>query len=145
MSSVGKGRRAPGWSTGQQEIINRLFVYGTLRTGQPARSLIANHVISSRPARVTGRMYAMPDGYPGFVPGPDGIVVGEVVTISELAAAFALLDAYEGDDFLRSLQKVDLLDGSHAWTWCYLLRRPHDLVGADPIHSGDWAEFLRGG
>ena len=125
-------------------MVNRLFVYGTLRSGQAARGLIANHVVASEPATARGTMVALPDGYPGFIPGPDGQVVGEVVTLDELAAAFALIDAYEGDEFVRTLQEVELADGSPALVWCYLLARPSLAEDADPVPGGDWAEHLRG-
>jgi gamma-glutamylcyclotransferase (GGCT)/AIG2-like uncharacterized protein YtfP len=134
-----------GWSTDQQAIVNRLFVYGTLRSGQAARSLIANHVVASQPATARGQMVALPDGYPGFLPGPEGQVVGEVVTLDELAAAFALLDAYEGDDFSRAMHEVELEGGTRAWVWCYLLARPDIAGDGELIPGGDWAEYLRGG
>jgi len=139
-----RGRRAAGWSTAQQAIVDRLFVYGTLRSGQPARSLISNHVVSSQPATARGTMVALGDGYPGLLPGPEGRVVGEVVTLRELAAAFALLDAYEGDEFVRSLHEVELEGGTRVWAWCYLLARPELADDAELIPGGDWAEHLRG-
>jgi gamma-glutamylcyclotransferase (GGCT)/AIG2-like uncharacterized protein YtfP len=126
-------------------VVNRLFVYGTLRSGQAARSLIANHVLAAVPATARGRMFALPDGYPGFLPGTDGRVVGEMMTLSDLAAAFALLDAYEGEDFMRSLQEVELGDGTTVWAWCYVLRTPALAEEGEPIPGGDWAEYLRGG
>ncbi len=128
-----------------QAVVNRLFVYGTLRSGQAARSLIANHVLAAVPATARGRMFARPDGYPGFLPGSDGRVVGEMMTLSDLAAPFALLDAYEGEDFMRSLQEVELGDGTTLWAWCYVLRSPALAEEGEPIPGGDWAEYLRGG
>ena len=128
-----------------QAVVNRLFVYGTLRSGQAARSLIADHVLAAVPATAPGRMFALPDGYPGFLPGTDGRVVGEMMTLSDLAAAFALLDAYEGEDFTRSLQEVELGDGTTVWAWCYVLRSPALAEEGEPIPGGDWAEYLRGG
>jgi gamma-glutamylcyclotransferase (GGCT)/AIG2-like uncharacterized protein YtfP len=128
-----------------QAVVNRLFVYGTLRSGQAARSLIADHVLAAVPATARGRMFALADGYPGFLPDTDGRVVGEMMTLSELAAAFALLDAYEGEDFIRSLQQVELGDGTTVWAWCYVLRSPALAEEAEPIPGGDWAEYLRGG
>jgi gamma-glutamylcyclotransferase (GGCT)/AIG2-like uncharacterized protein YtfP len=68
-----------------------------------------------------------------------------MMTLSELAAAFALLDAYEGEDFIRSLQQVELGDGTTVWAWCYVLRSPALAEEAEPIPGGDWAEYLRGG
>src|SRR5262245_20653785 len=56
-----RGRRTAGWSASRQAIVDRLFVYGSLRTGQAARSLIANHVIGSQPATVMGLLYAVAD------------------------------------------------------------------------------------
>jgi gamma-glutamylcyclotransferase (GGCT)/AIG2-like uncharacterized protein YtfP len=128
-----------------QAVVNRLFVYGTLRSGQAARSLIANHVLAAVPATARGRMFALPDGYPGFLPGTEGRVVGEMMTLSDLAAALALLDAYEGEDFMRSLQEVELGDGTTLWAWCYVLRSPALAEEGEPIPGGDWAEYLRGG
>lgn len=140
-----RGRKGAGWSTAVQAVVNRLFVYGTLRSGQAARSLIANHVISAVPASARGSMFALPDGYPGFLPGTDGRVVGELMTLSDLAAAFALLDAYEGDEFTRALQEVELGDGQVLWAWCYVLSSPELAEESEPIPGGDWAEYLRGG
>jgi len=128
-----------------QAIVNRLFVYGTLRAGQAARSLIADHVVSAEPATARGRMFALPDGYPGFMPGPDGRVVGELMTLSDLAAAFALLDAYEGEEFQRALQEVELGDGRVLWAWCYVLASPELAEEGEPIPGGDWDAHLRGG
>jgi gamma-glutamylcyclotransferase (GGCT)/AIG2-like uncharacterized protein YtfP len=149
MSAVGSERRqrkAAGWSTSRQAIVDRLFVYGSLRAGQAARSLIADHVIASQSATVAGCIYALADSYPGYVPGKTGTVVGEVMVLSDLAAAFALLDAYEGEEFVRRLQEATLtVDGSRVWAWCYLLATPDLAEGAELIASGDWAKYLNGG
>jgi gamma-glutamylcyclotransferase (GGCT)/AIG2-like uncharacterized protein YtfP len=143
---VRRARSAAGWSSSQQAIVDRLFVYGSLRTGQAARSLIADHVIGSHPATLRGSLYALADGYPGYVPGQVGQVVGEVMVLSGLAAAFALLDAYEGEDFVRALEQATLTgDGSRVWAWCYVLATPDLVDGAPLIEGGDWARYLSGG
>ena len=139
-----RARKGAGWSTAVQAVVNRLFVYGTLRSGQAARSLIANHVQAAEPASARGRMFALADGYPGFLPGPEGRVVGELMTMSDLAAAFALIDAYEGDEFTRALQEVELGDGQIVWAWCYVLSSPALAEEGELIPGGDWAEHLRG-
>ena len=128
-----------------QAIVDRLFVYVTLRSGQAARSLIANHVVAAEPASARGQMFALADGYPGYLPGPEGRVIGEVMTLSDLAAAFALLDAYEGEEFTRALQEVELGDGKVLWAWCYVLASPSLAEEGEPIPGGDWAAYLRGG
>jgi gamma-glutamylcyclotransferase (GGCT)/AIG2-like uncharacterized protein YtfP len=125
-------------------IVDALFVYGTLRSGQAARSLVANYVTDARPARAGGRIYAKADGYPALVPGPEGHVVGELCRLRDLVAAFALLDAYEGEDFRRVMIEVALPEGGQAWAWAYLLVDPRQIADGELIASGDWARYLAG-
>ncbi|MBT8495701.1 MAG: gamma-glutamylcyclotransferase, partial [Deltaproteobacteria bacterium] len=87
-----------------REVINRLFVYGTLREGHAAASMIADHVVGSEPATTSGRIVAFADGYPGMVEDSRAEVIGELLTIGDLAPALALIDAYEGDDFARTIK-----------------------------------------
>lgn len=133
--------RKPGYASAVHDVVDRIFVYGTLRTGQTARSLIANHVARWVPARTSGQMFAFPMGYPGLVDEGDGRIVGELVWLTELAAAFALLDAYEGDDFVRILKRVWLADGAEDWAWCYVLANPSNASLGEPIPDGDWVRF----
>jgi gamma-glutamylcyclotransferase (GGCT)/AIG2-like uncharacterized protein YtfP len=133
--------RKPGYASAVHDIVDRLFVYGTLRAGQTARSLIANHVARAAPARSQGKMFAFPMGYPGIVDEGAGPIVGELVWLTELAAAFALLDAYEGDDFIRILKRVWLADGTEEWAWCYVLADPGTASLGEPISDGDWVRY----
>jgi gamma-glutamylcyclotransferase (GGCT)/AIG2-like uncharacterized protein YtfP len=130
---------ADSWKrkTGNFNVVDRLFVYGTLRTGQTARSLIVPHVVRFEPATIRGRIYAFPMGYPGLVDG-DGDVKGELMWLSDLAAAFALLDAYEGPDFVRLLKHVAKADGTTEPAWVYFLADPSTVHLAEPIPDGDW-------
>jgi gamma-glutamylcyclotransferase (GGCT)/AIG2-like uncharacterized protein YtfP len=136
------GGRRPGWSTAAQDVVNRLFVYGTLRTGQTARSLIGEHVVDAEPATMIGRLWAFPDGYPGFLPDGDRPVIGELVTLGDLASAFPLLDAYEGTDFERTLQRARLADGTVHWAWVYCIANRDTVAQGEPIDGGDWVAFL---
>lgn len=124
-------------TTGSHEILDRMFVYGTLRSGQTARSLMANSVRRSAPAVARGQLYAFPMGYPGFVEGA-GEVVGEVCWLGDLAATFALLDAYEGVDFTRVIRKVRLADGEELWAWIYMLTDASAVRLGEHIADGDW-------
>lgn len=121
-----------------------MFVYGTLRAGQAPRSMIANHVFDARPATMRGRIVAFSDeGYPGFVVDDQAVVQGEVVFLRELAAAFALLDAYEGEEFRRILRRAILDNGTEVWCWVYVLVDPDAAAAGQPIPSGDWNQWLR--
>ena len=130
-------------TTGSHEILDRLFVYGTLRQGQTARSLIANQIARTEKATTTGAIYAFPMGHPGFVEreGPTH-VVGEVLWLTDLAATFGLLDAYEGQDFARVIRKVTLEDtNEQLWTWIYTLSDPSAASFGSLIEHGDWVRY----
>jgi gamma-glutamylcyclotransferase (GGCT)/AIG2-like uncharacterized protein YtfP len=122
------------------DACDRLFVYGTLRAGEAARALVASHVARSVPGTVRGAMYAFPMGYPGLVDG-EGAVRGELLWLSDLAAALPLLDEYEGEDFARVERSVELEDGTRVTAWCYVLSDPSSVAGAEVVPGGDWISY----
>lgn len=129
-------------TTGSHEVLDRLFVYGTLRKGQTARSLVANQVTRSAKAHTNGAIYAFPMGYPGFSETDGkGQVVGEVIWLSELAATFGLLDAYEGADFARVIRQITLETGEEVWAWIYTLADPGAVKLGTLIPDGDWVRY----
>ena len=131
-------------TTGTNDIVDRLFVYSTLRTGQTARSLITNHVARCVPASTVGAIYAFPMGYAGFVEAArPHRVIGEVLWLTDLPATFGLLDAYEGDEFARVLQQAVLDTGEALWTWIYALADPDTARHGTLIEHGDWTRFAR--
>lgn len=123
-----------------ESVGDRLFVYGTLREGQSARSLLAPSVVRSVAATTSGALWAFPDGYPGVVQGP-GVVVGEVVWLADVAATLERLDAYEGDEFARIPCNAVLNSGVHMSAWIYVLSDPGITRRAQRIESGDWAIY----
>jgi gamma-glutamylcyclotransferase (GGCT)/AIG2-like uncharacterized protein YtfP len=127
-------------TTGSHEVVDRLFVYGTLRAGQTARSLVANQITRASSATTEGSLYAFPMGYPAFVEGA-GIVRGEVLWLTELAATFGLLDAYEGTDFARMIRQVTLESGEVTWAWIYVLSDPAAVKLGTRIDDGDWVRY----
>ena len=133
--------RKPGYSSAIHDVVDRLFVYGTLRAGQAARSMIEDHVARSEPASSEGVLIGFAD-YPGFLDGKPGTIHGELVWLTGLAAAFALLDAYEGDDFIRILKKCQKADGEEEWAWCYVLADPRLEAAGTAIPHGDWVRWL---
>ncbi len=129
-------------TTGSHEVLDRLFVYGTMRQGQTARSLIANQISHRVAAHTDGAIYAFPMGYPGFCEGDGrGKVVGEVLWLTDLAATFGLLDAYEGADFARVIKQVTLSTGEEVWTWIYTLADPGAVKHGALIADGDWVRY----
>ena len=129
-------------TTGSHEVLDRLFVYGTMRQGQTARSLVANSVKKSVKAFTSGQIYAFPMGYPGYSEGDGkGRVVGEVVWLTDLAATFGLLDAYEGEDFARVIKQVTTESGEELWAWIYTLADPAAIKLGMLIDDGDWVRY----
>ena len=130
-------------TTGSNEVVDRLFVYATLRQGQTAHSLIANQIARSAKASTTGAMYAFPMGYAGLIEVPEPRrVVGEVLWLTELPATFGLLDAYEGEEFARVIKQVTLETGEPVWSWIYVLSDPEAIKHGSLIDHGDWARYV---
>src|SRR3954470_3673789 len=124
-------------TTGSNEVLDRLFVYSTLRTGQTARSLIANQVARCVTASTQGAIYAFSMGYAGLVEAdPARRVIGEVLWLTDLPATFGLLDAYEGDDFARVIKQVELDTGEALWVWIYVLADPDTARHGTLIEHG---------
>lgn len=122
-------------------MIDRLFVYGTLRTGQPAHGLLAANITRSEPATARGELYALPMGYPGMVPG-FGVVVGDVVWLTDTPATLGRLDHYEGDEYTRTVYPVALQSGQDTTAWCYMLTEPAAMMRGTRIESGDWVRHI---
>jgi gamma-glutamylcyclotransferase (GGCT)/AIG2-like uncharacterized protein YtfP len=120
-------------------VVDRLFVYGTLRTGQSARRILDDHVRSSQPAHCTGTMYAFAS-YPGVVLDGFTRIVGELVELDDAHAALPLIDAYEGEDFTRIVCEVEGGSGIER-AWIYVLADAGAVAEATPVPGGDWLAF----
>jgi gamma-glutamylcyclotransferase (GGCT)/AIG2-like uncharacterized protein YtfP len=122
-----------------------LFVYGTLArdAGHPQHRQLAAHAGYVGEGYFHGRLYRVAH-YPGAVPSPnpEEKVFGELYSLSDAAALFALLDAYEGcgpadlppTEFVRQKMPVYLEDGTRSDAWTYLFNRP--VTGLARIMSG---------
>ena len=122
-------------------MVDRLFVYGTLRTGEAAHAIVAPFVTQVVRATALGTMYALPAGYPGVVADDRAVIHGELLTLRDLADALPALDAYEGDDFARVLAEVTCASGT-TWAWLYALASPElSRIGVRVTH-GDWSRWL---
>lgn len=123
---------------------NFLFVYGTLRPafdGPMARRLRAEarHV---GPAWAGGTLYRL-DGYPGFIAGPDGMVMGDLFALADADATLDWLDDYEEcaahspepHEYRRLWLTVTGPDGP-VTAWAYVYAR--DPSALPVIDSGDF-------
>jgi gamma-glutamylcyclotransferase (GGCT)/AIG2-like uncharacterized protein YtfP len=129
------------------EPLGALFVYGTLRPGQP----LHHHLAGARatiPANARGRLFDCGD-YPAMalpVPGATTRVHGELVLLGDIAT-LGELDHVEGfagfsrqpSPFVRRLIEVSTEGGNLRRAWVYLGGTALDTPRPE-IPSGDWIE-----
>ncbi len=119
-------------------VVDRLFVYGTLRLGSNhehalALAAQARHLCA---ARVPGRLYRVAH-YPGLVvpQNENDWVVGDVFE-NVTDALFQRLDGYEGSDYRRELTEVTLASGRTIAAYLYRYLLPTGSLALIP--SGDF-------
>ncbi len=118
--------------------VDRLFVYGSLRTGHAARELVEPHVEDWAPATVRGALFAFASGFPGVVlEQRGGIVMGELLWLRDLAVCLPVLDAYEGGDYARVQVQVEHVGGP-SWAWIYVLADPRVTALGTRVPGGEW-------
>ncbi|RUM89035.1 MAG: gamma-glutamylcyclotransferase [Thermodesulfatator sp.] len=109
-----------------------LFVYGTLRQGQPLHKLLQGANFLGE-GRVQGfALYDLGD-YPAACPQEGGLVWGELYEVPE--DIISLLDEVE-DEYCRETVQVELLDGGRLQAQMYVFRR--SLPESLRIFSGKW-------
>ena len=130
-----------------------LFVNGTLRRGHSHHHLLgAAHPIVE--ARVRGRLYRLPEGYPVLVPTEDtrSEVHGELCFFADISCLWSVLDPFEDYDprdrerslYLRRVVRTTELQGSqrscHAWSYVIPPARERELLqrGAHRLRAPRW-------
>lgn len=121
-----------------------LFVYGTLRVGfdGPMALWLRGVARAVGQGHLAGHLYRI-DDYPGFVPGEEGRVTGDLLALPDPVAILARLDEYEQcsdqwpqpHEYRRERVMVATPDGPvQAWTYIYA----HDISGLPVIKGGDF-------
>jgi len=121
--------------------VDRLFVYGTLRGGQPQGALLAGRTRTEASTR--GTLWAMPAGYPALQLVGDGRVHGELVQPVD-ERILAVIDHFEGvDEGLYRRVKVDVDVGLRRFAaWAYVMDHPARR-GARRLTDGRWRGIVR--
>ncbi|HEV7714017.1 MAG TPA: gamma-glutamylcyclotransferase family protein, partial [Steroidobacteraceae bacterium] len=119
----------------------RLFVYGSLRTGQanPVAALLHGHARHLGPGTVCARLYVV-SWYGGMVPSDaaEDRVHGDVFELAAETAerVLAELDAYEGDGFARTPVEVAMGGETRVAAFAYLYAG--SVAGLARMAHGDW-------
>lgn len=121
----------------------RVFVYGTLLTGERNHQVAAPYLLSLTSGRVRGRLYDAAAGrYPALVLDPNGgDVPGEWFTITEAGlAAMDQLEDFHGpnhpDNLYERVPVTDLDQDIEGWAYVW----PDDR-GCPPIPGNAWRGY----
>ncbi len=111
----------------------RLFVYGSLRRGEPSHARLGDAVFVGE-ARTRPELTMIDLGeYPGVVAGGATAIAGEVYEVEP--ATLAALDAFEGHPELYRRSTITLDDGSEVEAYLLVADAgDHRRV----VGSGDW-------
>ena len=114
----------------------RLFVYGTLRTGGPASAMLHGcQRIEER--QVRGTLYDF-GAFPALVPDQTGLVSGELWECPP--ETIRALDTYEGvAEGLFARVRLPLDDGEDAWVYVAGPRLLDGLSGRTQVDGGSWS------
>ena len=113
----------------------RVFVYGTLRAGEPNHYLLDHHDLVARARTEAAFELVSLGAFPAMVAGGATAVVGEVYEVDPYT--LAALDRLEGHPRFYQRRPIRLEDGDEVFT--YLLS-PEQARGQTRIPSGDWTE-----
>ena len=117
---------------------HRVFVYGTLRVGQPNHPHLAGaEVVGPVRTDLGFRLYDL-GAFPGMVAVGTGRVIGELVLVDDQVRA--RIDALEGHPRFYRRTPIRLDDGSAVEA--YLLPTSA-VVGRPIVHAGDWCQRRR--
>jgi gamma-glutamylcyclotransferase (GGCT)/AIG2-like uncharacterized protein YtfP len=127
--------------------VGSVFVYGTLRSGQPNARYLRQGCTDRRPAVLFDHaLYGRTWVYPYATPASGHQVHGELVHIDDMewATVLASLDRLEGYRPGRSTNHYDrrLVDVHHRHgaspAWVYVAGDPSTLPADQLITTGDW-------
>lgn len=125
------------------QLMHRLFVYGTLRAGEPNHAIFLSNTEREQNGRLEGfQMYAL-SGYPFIIKDDKASVFIESYLVDDkILARIDLLELFLGPDHPENEYErvqVQLTDGRTGWVYCYA-----DTAEADlryPVADGDWISY----
>ncbi|MFP3915258.1 MAG: gamma-glutamylcyclotransferase [Actinomycetota bacterium] len=123
-------------------MLDRLFVYGTLRPRGRAFSLVKPKVVDHRPAVLSGySLVGEGHRYPWCIKSPGSEVTGDLLWLREVEETLRMLDEYEGvedpdPEYVRTV--ADVMTGARllpAWVYVGSMAVPGDVR---PVDGGEW-------
>ncbi len=126
------------------ESTKYLFIYGTLLpeiSGRMSKWLAKNSEVICH-GSIPGYLYLISD-YPAAIYDNEtsDYVQGLIVELQNKEDCFSLLDAYEGKEYLRTINNVTGKDSIERTCWMYLYNRP--INNLQLILTGNYVEFVK--
>lgn len=120
-----------------------LFVYGTLRTGQPLADWLESSTLWKRPAYIKGTLYPIYSGaYPVAFLDEDGLIFGEIRTCAMTDSFIQCVMMEQGAGYVPLEVPVLDKDGKDTEKLCVAFHFPHRKPGTARITSGDWVQWV---
>ena len=116
----------------------RVFVYGTLRAGEPNHHLLDHHALVGEALTEPAFELISLGAFPAMIAGGTTAVVGEVYEVDPVT--LAALDRLEGHPRFYQRTVIRLEGGDEVLA--YLLS-PEQAQGRTRIPSGDWTDADR--
>lgn len=128
----------------------RMFVYGSLFSGQVHFRLIESYLEESQFAHIQGKAYRLKVGFPVLLQQGDDQIPGQLVTLKASEMALGLMDEFHGYNpmdpakslYHRAEVEVTTSEGAKALAWCYFLNPKKLPSNALEIPGGDWVSLL---
>ena len=137
---VARKRAERALGIAQPEDEHRVFVYGTLLTGEGN----AHWARGARrtPAWTTGTIYDTGFGFPAFTKEGETRIEGELLIVN--SETFSSMDRLEGYPRFYRREEINVFTAhGRSRAWVYIMNRlPAE---AKVIQSGDWRKYRRGG
>jgi gamma-glutamylcyclotransferase (GGCT)/AIG2-like uncharacterized protein YtfP len=100
-------------------FIDRVFVYGTLRTDGPYYKIFKEYVLSVKKVYTYGTLYIYREYFPAFSSEGNNKIFGEMMTLINTKAVFNILDTME-TFYTRKLIDVYLIENDKKFkSWVY--------------------------
>ena len=114
-------------------VHDKIFVYGTLKQGFGANSILQGRAEFITDDRIEGSLYNL-GAFPGYKTSGSGMVAGEVYEITDENLP-AMLDSYENYPSLYTRVKMHTEKGYNAWV--YVINE--NMYEKNLIQEGVWA------
>jgi gamma-glutamylcyclotransferase (GGCT)/AIG2-like uncharacterized protein YtfP len=129
----------------QKGELIELFVYGTLRTGEPLHDWIAEDIFRKCEATTAGYLYKLRNAeYPAAIFGLDtpNRIHGEVVTVALTDSVVACIEMEQAAGYVCRWVDVTFENGVRAKALSFEFTMMSKDVLGEKIEGGDWVQYL---